>query len=399
MGLLDSIFKNKSAKTTKVQRPSTDSVNAPAVKTTAQQAVLKPETKKNVSIKVTNRDVIEKNIRLESETSGLLLELYCVIRPARIFCHSVLVDKLGDLTKFIIISLYEGHSIEEITNLTEMGSATIKEETEYLMRGGLVNNDKQSLTELGLQYGRILKIFDELSEGIVMAFDNFANLFEPISENGYCSEVNSEHVLPRSFIPILSRNDNYANSLDIAIEQIEEDAPFSNEIKNSLYATVQIEKHQLGYKRMVIRDFGKGLIDKREEETCIKVAIPFEHVQYRPRYAWIDPYRGDISTIRDLNEKHDDILSEKGRLIISAFKEEEEAEVITVDADTVAGELNSREGVVERLPEDETLYILDRQKVMISLSSKTCEGIYLEEIGREELYKIRYFPYSWLEVR
>ena len=398
MGLFDFLLKNEPVKQTKVQRPSVSPSKAPTGKSTVQRQVSKPEKKKKGSIKVSNHDEIEKNIQLESETDGTILVLYCAVRPARIFCHSVLIDKLGDLTKFIISSLYAGHSIEEICDLTQMGSTTIKEEIEYLVRGGLVNEDKESLTELGSQYGRLLEIFDELSEGIGVAFNTFANLFEPIEDNGYCSDANPKFILPNHFIPTLARNDNYANSLDIATEQIEEDAPFSREIKKSLYATVKIEKSQPGYKRMIIKDFSKGLRDKREKEACIKVAIPCDHVLYKPRYSWVDPYRSDISIIRDLSEKHDDLLSDKARLIVSASREEEDADVITLDVDTVAGELNSRWDKLEELPLDDAIFILDRKKFMISLGSGACEGIHLEEIDREKLYKIRYFPYSWMEV-
>lgn len=396
MGLLDFLFKSEP---TKPQRPSTAPPKASTVKQSAQRPTSKQGAKKTVSIKVSNHDEIEKSIQLESESDGTILELYCAVRPARIFCHSVLIDKLGDLTKFIISSLYAGHSIEEISDLTHMGSTTIKEETEYLIRGGLVNEDKESLTELGSQYGRLLEIFDELSEGIGVAFNTFANLFEPIEENGYCSDADPEFILPNHYIPTLARNDNYANALDIATEQIEEDAPFSREIKKSLYATVKIEKSQPGYKRMVIKDLSKGLKDKRDKEACIRVAIPCDHVLYKPRYSWVDPYRSEISTIRKLSERHDDLLSDKAKLIISASQEEEDADVITVDVDTVAGELNNRWDKLEEVPEDEAIFILDRQKIVISLGSEVCEGIHLEEIEREELYKIRYFPYSRMEVQ
>lgn len=430
MGLFDFLFKSESAKTTKGQRPSATPSKAPSVKPTVQRPISKPETEKEpsvkftvqqplskpvsekvsaveataeqpkkVSIKVSNHDEIENSIQLKSESDGTTLELYCAVRPAWIFCHSVLIDKLGDLTKFIISSLYAGHSIEEISDLTHMGSTTIKEETDYLVRGGLVYEDKESLTELGSQYGRLLEIFDELSEGIGVAFNTFANLFELIEENGYYSEADPKCILPNHFIPTLARNDNYANSLDIAIEQIEEDTPFSWEIKKSLYTTVKIKKSQPGYKRMIIKDFSKGLKDKRKEEACIKVAIPCDHVLYKPRYSWVDPYRSDISSIRELSEKHDDLLSDKARLIISASQEEEDADVIAIDVDTISVELNNWWDKLEKLPKNEEIFILDRQKIMISLGSEACEGIRLEEIDRDELYKIRYFPYSRMEVQ
>ena len=389
MGLFDFLRKSEPNKYTKTQNPTTS---------TLKESVSKFETKKNGVLKALNQDEIKKNILLKSASDDIKIELYCTVYPARIYCHSVLVDKLGDLTKFIISSLYAGHSVEEISGLTQMGAITIKEEIEYLIRGGLVNTDKESLTELGLQYGRLIEIFDELSEGIGVAFNTFANLFEPIEENGYYPEAEQKYILPNHFIPTLARNDNYANSLNIAIEQIEEDAPFGQEMKKSLYATVKIEKSKHGYKRMVINNLGKGLRDKKEQEACIKVAIPCDHILYKPRYSWIDPYRDAISIIRKLNETHDDLLSDEAKLIINASKEEEAADPITIDIDTLAGGLINRWDKLEELPKDESIIILDRQETTISFNSDACEGIYLEEIGREELYKFRYFPYSRMEV-
>ena len=76
--------------------------------------------------------------------------------------------------------------------LTQMGTTTVKEEIDYLIRGGLIDDDRESLTELGTQYGRLLERFEQLSEGIGVAFNTFANIFEPIEENGYYSYDNEK---------------------------------------------------------------------------------------------------------------------------------------------------------------------------------------------------------------
>ncbi len=399
MGLFDFLFNRKKIKTTEIHSATTLPTKVPVVAPTVQNPVSKPESKKKASVKVSNHDEIEKNIQIESESDNVMLEVYCAVLPARIFCHSILIDKLGDLTKFIITSLYAGHSIEEIADLTHMGSTTIKEEIEYLIRGDLVKDDMKSLTELGLQYGKLFEIFDKLSEGIGMAFNTFANIFEPIEENGYCSEADPEFILPNNYIPILARNDNYANSLDIATEQIEESTPFSWEIKNSLYATVKIEKFKPGYKKMVIKDFSTGLREKTEKDACVKVAIPCDHIFYKPRYSWIDPYRMTISRIKELNDNYNDLITEKAKLIVKASQEEKEAEEIIVDIDMVLGGLNNSKEKLEELPVGDNIFILNRKNITISLGSESCEELYLEEVNREHLYKIRYFPYSQMEVQ
>ena len=234
-------------------------------------------------------------------------------------------------------ALYDTKSLSTVMELTKMGNTAVKEETDYLIRGGLIDDDRESLTELGTQYGRLLERFEQLSEGMGVAFNTFANIFEPIEEKGYYSEVEQGYILPNHFIPTLARNDNYANSLDIAKEQIEEDIPFSYEIKHSLYTTVRIEKSALGYKRLFLRDFSRCYVSDRE--ASIKIAIPYDRIQCRPRYAWIDPYRSVLLNLCDISKEYSELLTDEAKFIIKTAAEEDNAEIITVDADTITGEL------------------------------------------------------------
>lgn len=427
MGMLNIFSKKKPAKPKVGQKNSTTSGKAPVSKPTVQKAALKSKKiqtnlsalekvsarvptreeidlklkeKNNALTKPIRRTEIKNNLLIEVEPYDKRLEFYCLIRPARIFFHSVLIDKLGDLTKFIISALYTGHSVEQISNLTQMGATTIKEEMDYLIHGGLVD-DQKSLTELGLQYGRLIEIFDEQSEGIQVAFNTFANIFEPIDEKGYCLGIDSDtgHVLPKHFIPTLSRNDNYSNSLDIVIKQMEGDMPFDREVKKSLYTTVKIEKSELGYKRVCIEEIDSGKNRTMENEACIKIAIPCNRIQYRVRFKCLDPYRDKISIIEKINETHNDLLSDKAELIVNAALEERAMEPITVVVDTITGKLNSIWDVDEELPSEDSMLVLDRQKADVSLDSDVYKDIYLEEVSKEELYKVRYYPYSQMEVQ
>ena len=222
---------------------------------------------KKASLKVTDTKEIEKNLKVETQLQEIEMTFYCPIRNAKIYCHSVLVDKLGDLTKFIISSIHEGHTIEEICALTQMGNTTIKEELDYLIRGGLINDDRQTLAELGKQYAVLLEKFSELSKGIDIAFNVFADKFEAIEEDQLVSEADRRYILESHFIPALTRNDNYANSLEIAKNQIESETPFCQEIRNSLYATVKIERTESKYRPVYVRDFSRGYSSERD--SCV----------------------------------------------------------------------------------------------------------------------------------
>lgn len=379
-----SVTRPPSAGTGKQIRPSVPSREA---------RVTKPE---KAPLKVTDTKEIERNLKVETQPQEIEMTFYCPIRNAKIYCHSVLIDKLGDLTKFIISAIHDGHTIEEICALTQMGNTTIKEELDYLIRGGLLGDDRHTLTELGEQYGLLLEKFSELSEGIDIAFNVFADKFETVKEDQLVSEVDQRYVLKGHFIPALTRNDNYANSLEIAKNQIESETPFCREIKNSLYATVKIERTESKYRPVYVRDFSKGY--SSESDSCVKIAIPCDRVTFKPRYQWVDEYRDAVLQVLFLDEKYRDLLSAKARLLINAVKEEDEAESITISVNTITGQFIHYRDDLGEVPNDPSTYVLEIQPIRLGLKEDDCKGMYLHEMDREQLYQVRYFPYNRMEV-
>ena len=130
MGLWDLLFgKPEPPKQKPVSHPSATPTEESVSRTTVSQptvlhrSTLKSDEKK-VPLKVTNHTRIVRGIQLKEKPEDIKLTFYCPVQPARIYCHSILIDKLGDLTKFIVFSIYEGHSIEEIM---EIGRASCRE--------------------------------------------------------------------------------------------------------------------------------------------------------------------------------------------------------------------------------------------------------------------------------
>lgn len=397
MGLFDffSSKKKETVRPIRVTCPSSTVKRASVSSPTPSQEAKTIKTNRTPP-KVTDTKEIERNLKVETQLPEIEMTFYCPIRNAKIYCHSVLVDKLGDLTKFIITSIHEGHTIEEICALTQMGNTTIKEELDYLIRGGLIGDDRQTLTELGEQYGVLLEKFSEFSEGIDIAFNVFADKFEVIEEDQLVSDADQRYILEGHFIPALTRNDNYANSLEIAKNQIESETPFCREIRNSLYATVKIERTESKYRPIYVRDFSKGY--SSESDPCVRIAIPCDMVTYKPRYKWVDEYRDAIPQISDIDGKYDDLLSDKAKLLINTDKEESEAESITIYINTVTGKLIRSKDDLGEVPNDPSVYVIETQPIKLGLDEDDCKGMYLQEINREHLYQVRYFPYSRMEV-
>lgn len=347
-------------------------------------------------LKVTETKEIENYLKVVNIIQENEMTFYCPIRNAKIYCHSVLVDKLGDLTKFIISSIHKGHTIEEICALTQMGNTTIKEELDYLIRGGLIEDDKQTLTDLGNQYGVLLERFSELSEGIDISFNTFANKFEEIEDDKLVSSAERKYILENQYIPVLTRNDNYANSLEIAMTKIEPEMPFCREIKNSLYVTVEIERKESKYRPVYVRDFSRGY--SSESDSCVKIAIPCDMVRFKLRYKSLDKYRDVIPTISSIDGKFDELLSNKAKDLLNKVKEEDETEIVTAYFNTITGEIIRAWDDLCEDPNDSSVYVLEPHPMQLGLDENRCKDIYLQEVNREHLYQVRYFPYSRMEV-
>ena len=298
------------------------------------------------------------------------------------------------MTKFIIESLYKGYSIEDINELTQMGDVTVKEELTYLINGKLIGENNE-LTELGTQYGKILELFSNLSDGIDIWFNIFSGDFEVIDDEKIVNDSDPQYEIRSEFIKELSRNDNYANSLKIALKIIKEDTPFCSELKNSIYTTVKISDDEDHYKLVYIRNFDKGNVS--EISPCIKLAIPWERITYRPRYRCVDSYREVIDQLLLLNDKTDDLISKKAKNLIRYIMDEYEAKTIISEINTSSGNIACTKKDLCELPDDKTIFVIDRQPAEIVLNDKCGDSIYLEETKREQLYVIRFYNYKQME--
>ena len=104
MGLSDFLKNKEPVRPSDVTRPSStgkrESAGHPLQPREA--GTTKPE---KTPLKVNDTKEIERNLKVKTQLQEIEMTFYCPIRNAKIYCHSVLVDKLGDLTKFIISSI------------------------------------------------------------------------------------------------------------------------------------------------------------------------------------------------------------------------------------------------------------------------------------------------------
>lgn len=109
------------------------------------------------------------------------------------------------------------------------------------------------------------------------------------------------------------------------MKHIEDETPFSKEIKQSLYTSVRVSKDIIGYKKVCIKSIDHGLISTTVPH--VKIAIPYDRIAYKLKYTWIDPYRGAITLIKGLVEKYADLITEKAKLVINTVDEENDTDI------------------------------------------------------------------------
>ena len=329
------------------------------------------------------------------------LDFLVPYRQATIICNSILIDKLGDITKFIIQSLYDGKTIDEIKALTRLGDIAINEEKEYLVHGQLlVERDTLQLTELGYQYGRLLERFGQLAKGIPVALNTYTNLFEETKEDTESGVTQPGVRLREHFILELTRNEKYSNSMKIAEKYIESDMPFCEEIKRSLYTKVVVEDYT-HYRRKRLSNFGKSYSKQIEgnmdEARRIPVRMPVDRIVFKAKDKRLDNHRKVLLSLIDLQNNDSTLLTDEARVLGQYAKEESNAKEIVAIADAITGEVS---GEVEGLQEETLVSGIETivgNELEYQWSDEIPDFIRFEEVKRERLYITRYFSYSVLE--
>jgi hypothetical protein len=334
------------------------------------------------------------------------ITLYCAVQKVTIYCHSNILDKMGDLTKFVIRSVAEGKTIEDILLLTQMGSRTIDAEIQYLKKGKLLeDSDDLRLTALGRDYGRLVERFEKLAKGIPAQLNLYTNCIELCAARYYASEELSkdDFVIDGKISMVLLQNDNYSNSLEFVQPYVQEEIPFLEEITESLYTTIRVEKRASRlYQKLVLPDQNKELnpeeVPRREAENDIRFCLPVQKIHYRLRSGGLDEYRSVLDTLDKLDQYGNQLLSEKALLLVKRYREEIERAEYTVSVNTYNGALlpeNAAEPTGEKPPD--AAFVLGGHdfETPFALNPDFVNGqFYLEEVKRETMLFLIRVPYA-----
>lgn len=343
-------------------------------------------------------------LRKDPEVPRPKLEVFCAVKLVRVYCHSHILDKMSDLTKFIICSVAEGRTADDIIALTQLGGHAVEDETAYLRKGKLLEDGEELvLTPLGQEHFRLIRIFAELSKGIEAQLNLHTDRIEarPGRLYGQGELAPGAFLLNGKFSNVLLQNYNYSNSQEFVQPFLQGDTPFHGEILESLYTVVRLEKagQSSVYQRLEVPclyEFAHpGLV-----EGAICFALPVHEIHYRLQIYALDNYRSVLSTLDLLEQFEKQLLSDRSLLLVRRFREERDAPDHVVCGDLYGGSRCRDEWIVlpER-PEGCFLVAPCYPNIQFGLevnSSSIGKHYYLEESKRVPRYLCFSLPYDSL---
>lgn len=322
------------------------------------------------------------------------IQVFCPVKRVRICCYSSILDKMSLLTKFIIRSIAEGKTLEELEALTQIGARTIEDEIAYLRKGKLLEEEGPlRLSRLGQDHSRLINIFDRLSSGIDARLNLYTDQFEedasPLRHQKELEEDSA--LLEGKFSKVLLKNPNYSNSLEFARPFLEEGTPFLEEVTESLYTLIKPEGNgETLYQKLILP---KG---SQEDASGPKLlfCLPAQELHCRLRMNILEPFRTVLDTLDKLETFDKQLLSDRSLRLVKGWREEKAAPEYTICADLFHGTiLGTEEGLTERPPEGSFVLRARCSHIQFKLeegSKGLGRQFYLEETGRQE----RYLPFS-----
>lgn len=353
------------------------------------------ESHDTIDTSLYNSRLIEESLHIDCSNPLEQINVYCPYRKANIICGSIYIDKLSDLTKFIITSMYDGETIDNIQALTQMGEKTIKEEIEYLKKGKLIKPNVNELTPLGNDYGRLILLFQKLSSGISVYYNSYTDRFEEEDDITFYETTNDGVPLSDSFSPVLIRNDNYSNSKGIAIDHLEQNIPFCSEVRESIYTTIQIIDSTPKYRKFYLKQINKGYVSS--SSSSIQISFPVDIIDISPKILEIDEYRTELEKAETLHSEYPELFSKKGHKLFQLYSIEKDIDTICIIVNAATGEVCTKLSSYCFQEKERAIALQPRTKYSIELKENTSHYLYLKRLKTKRKYLTFYYPFYKLE--
>lgn len=286
---------------------------------------------------------------------GKQIEIYVPSVPVTIFCHSKILDEMDRFTQFIIWSVGNGYTEQQIQDTVQLDNSIIRTALADLENWKFAVHSTQSagglweLTESGSEYFALICCMEKLEN---RGFNGCMELYSGEIEIDTSSEVLVERkdipegaiCLESGVMPLLFGNDNYSNSQQLAKEKLCREKLLEEKYMNSIYTTIRVCQGE-SYRKYVMPEYDlmkcSGPVNRNVGD--IKVGIPVAKYSYQIKYSALDPYRSVLDTLKNLKVYEQCIptglkfLTEEAKEITETYEQELQLPAVEQYVDEYAG--------------------------------------------------------------
>lgn len=292
------------------------------------------------------------------------LKVYCPIMEATLTINSTLLEQMSEFTQFLLYSIGEGYSINEIIEVVDLGRYIVEEEIEYLFKIGLVyiEDEKYYLSEKGKEYYDVIKIIENIKEDDLKVHINCFNgqIMSP-SENTKLNKdlEDGEEKLRVKVVKELYQNKDFSNSREYVFEKLGERFKENENIDiDNIYITIDYERGDLNrpiYIREVesikaiqdtdksnedyLDNISKGELEVDEDYIYdIQLQREIVEVNVQVTYEEIEEYKNVLTTLENLCLFDSTLISDKSKYLLSLWNKQKSIQK-TIYFDTVTKEI------------------------------------------------------------
>lgn len=259
-----------------------------------------------------------------------LNEIYCPFYEVEVSVWSEMIEKMGTFPVFLLTALANPeNTINKIIEATNLNPSTVMETIDDLIRNNLLvrySKTAYSLTRLGESYLQVNNYLESFpKEHNKIAVNAYTGTVETIFNEKYYSLTNSPNAkatLPRKINKLLIKNHNFSNIKEYMSDKMKSSKlTISND--DYSYIVFDLKPKQLFYVPYIITE--KSLFQKEENvDHQIRVIVPIQEVKHRVSHVEIENHKEIIKQLSDIAFVDEDLLSDKGKYIISILNKVKE---------------------------------------------------------------------------
>lgn len=257
---------------------------------------------------------------------------FCPVIKSKLTVQSEMLDEVGQFTKFILWSLSEGYTINDIDMTIELGDFVVIEEINYLCNIGFLidSGERYTLTENGKMYLSLIKTVEYVN---TLELNVLINCYtgEVQKYNGviFCKDsITAEYQkLPEAVSRQFFYNLNYSNSREFLFNNYEN---LFNELNESQIKSINVglicekEIHYIKYTLEEIPSISIDYSSMLNGAPCLLLSRSYLKNNYKIFDERIENYRNVIPTLMMIDKFENGLLSDKALDFISYYNEEKQ---------------------------------------------------------------------------